>query len=241
MNRPDDAHRMSPVMHAIPHPDLGGYALDLLDPTERAAFEEHLAECPACRSEVTELAPMRTLLELAALEAPPTDLEARTLTAVRAAAHAPTVADLDERRRRRRPRLLVASVAAAAVAVLTLGGVALLRDSGGSSAPTATVALRSVEGEEGHGTARITPTPHGSAVDLTVAGLDDNADGTHYECWWLLDGERVSAGTFTVGRSGRARVQLTVATHPADRMSLSVTRVEPGGGSEEQYLTAHAD
>ena len=50
MNRPDDPHRMPEVMHVIPHPDVAGYALDVLDPAERTAFDEHLAECPACRA-----------------------------------------------------------------------------------------------------------------------------------------------------------------------------------------------
>ncbi|PYC69031.1 hypothetical protein C7C46_28665, partial [Streptomyces tateyamensis] len=37
-----------------PHLDVGAYALDLLDAADRAAFEEHLAECPRCRAELTE-------------------------------------------------------------------------------------------------------------------------------------------------------------------------------------------
>ena len=45
MNSPGN----TPEIHAL----SGAYAVDALDPAERALFEEHLASCAACRAEVT--------------------------------------------------------------------------------------------------------------------------------------------------------------------------------------------
>lgn len=41
---------------------LGAYVLGALEPVERAAFEAHLASCPACRAELVRLAPLPGLL-----------------------------------------------------------------------------------------------------------------------------------------------------------------------------------
>jgi hypothetical protein len=94
------------------HIEVGAYALGLLNEQDTAAFESHLANCPACAAELAELSPMKGLLtgigpvqEAAAGEARPvTDLLSR-----RAAA---------SRRARRRA---VAVAAAACVAALGAG------------------------------------------------------------------------------------------------------------------------
>ena len=44
------------------HTDVGAYALGLLEATDRQAFEEHLAGCPACAAELEELSGMKGLL-----------------------------------------------------------------------------------------------------------------------------------------------------------------------------------
>jgi hypothetical protein len=41
---------------------LGAYVLGALEPAERAAFEAHLAGCPACQAELVRLAPLPGLL-----------------------------------------------------------------------------------------------------------------------------------------------------------------------------------
>jgi len=41
---------------------LGAYLLGALDPAERAAMESHVADCPDCRRELLELAPLPGLL-----------------------------------------------------------------------------------------------------------------------------------------------------------------------------------
>lgn len=60
-------------MNAMPdvHTLTGAYVCDALDPAEREAFEEHLAQCAACRQEVAELREVTSVLAKAvALEAP---------------------------------------------------------------------------------------------------------------------------------------------------------------------------
>jgi anti-sigma factor RsiW len=49
---------------------LGAYALDALEPEERAAVEAHLASCPRCEAEVAELQQAASMLGNDAAEAP---------------------------------------------------------------------------------------------------------------------------------------------------------------------------
>ena len=60
----------------------GAYALDALDPAERAAFEEHLATCESCQAEVKELRATAGLLGAAAAETPPPSLKERVMAEV---------------------------------------------------------------------------------------------------------------------------------------------------------------
>lgn len=60
-------------MNAMPdvHALTGAYVCDALDPAEREAFEEHLAQCAACTQEVAELREVAAVLAKAvALETP---------------------------------------------------------------------------------------------------------------------------------------------------------------------------
>ena len=116
------------------HVEVGSYALDALDPAERAAFEEHLATCETCPQELTEFA--ETIAELGAAVAvpPPPELRASVLDAIRQVRPLPpeepmtdqpappVVDELAARRAQRRSRLLTLAVAAVTVVALALGG-----------------------------------------------------------------------------------------------------------------------
>ena len=97
------------------HTDVGAYALGLLQPADRQAFEQHLAGCPACAAELAELSGMKDLLTglgpVVSSAGEPAEAEVVALVRRRAA---------DQRRR---ARWRVALSAAAAV-VLLGGGVA---------------------------------------------------------------------------------------------------------------------
>ncbi|MBS2963605.1 anti-sigma factor [Actinocrinis puniceicyclus] len=66
------------TMDAMPdvHTLTGAYVCDALASDERAAFEAHLAQCPVCRQEVTELREVVAVLGAAAALEPPARLKA---------------------------------------------------------------------------------------------------------------------------------------------------------------------
>src|SRR5215216_6226612 len=110
----------------------GAYVLGALDEVERAAFEEHLAGCPACREEVDQLLPAAQALPISVDPvAPPPALKTRIMAEVEREASllaaagpeadrpAPAPAAAGRRRRfsLRVPRLAPAAVAAALLVV----------------------------------------------------------------------------------------------------------------------------
>ncbi|KJS56737.1 hypothetical protein VM98_04880 [Streptomyces rubellomurinus subsp. indigoferus] len=116
------------------HLDAGAYVLGLLEPAERAAFEQHLAGCDDCAEQVRELAPVEPLL-------------AEYAASARAAGREPAdpvpqpggqlldrlVAEVTAGRRRGRVRRLV--LALAATALVALGPVVTAAVVTGGSAP----------------------------------------------------------------------------------------------------------
>lgn len=58
------------------------YAVDALDPAERAAFESHLADCPPCRAEVARYAETTAQLVAAVALDPPPALRTSVLDAI---------------------------------------------------------------------------------------------------------------------------------------------------------------
>ncbi|HEX3786192.1 MAG TPA: anti-sigma factor [Pseudonocardiaceae bacterium] len=133
---------MSPEVHTL----TGAYALDALEPDERAEFERHLAECADCAAEVVELLATAARLGAAAAIAPPARLRDRVCQEIaRTRQDSPlrlrlvgsSGTDLSARRRK---RLLYASGVAAAVALLAAGVFAGLAVNSGEQ-------LRSAQGQ----------------------------------------------------------------------------------------------
>jgi hypothetical protein len=95
------------------HSDVGAYALGLLEPGDRQAFEAHLARCLSCAAELAELSGTAQLLRgIGPVEEAPDEATVTTLVRRRAASQ------------RRRTRWQVVLGAAAGVALLA-GGVAV--------------------------------------------------------------------------------------------------------------------
>jgi len=69
---------MSPDLHHL----SGAYAVDALDDSERASFEQHLAVCPDCRAEVAELSATAHALAALSDTTPPPSLRASVLSGI---------------------------------------------------------------------------------------------------------------------------------------------------------------
>lgn len=69
---------MSPDLHHL----SGAYSVDALETDERTAFEQHLAVCPACRAEVTELTEAAHAVGALSDTTPPSSLRADVLAAI---------------------------------------------------------------------------------------------------------------------------------------------------------------
>ncbi len=219
------------------HADVAGYALGALDPHERARFEAHLEDCPACRAELAELREAAELLALAPPAAePPAVLEQRTLAAVRRAAAGNGAAAPPPPARRRRGWALglgAAALAAAAIAgAFVLGGRA-------DDAPDGTREIAAVLTDPGGGGAsasvEVTKTGIGRVVELSSDDLPILPTGQLYEVWFVGPSDRpaapqrISAGTFHPDEAGRSEVTLAAAVDPALFPVIAVT-AEPGDG-----------
>ena len=109
------------------HALSGAYAVDALDERERELFEQHLADCPACRAEVASLRDASAMLAETTYAAPQPSLRDRVLADIGKVRPLPPLPEQEpvsldaERRRRRFPVGLAA--AAAVLAVLGAGAV----------------------------------------------------------------------------------------------------------------------
>lgn len=222
--------------HPVPHPDVSGYVLGVLEPDESSDFAAHLRTCPPCQREVAELASLRVLLDQA-MPVPtlPEGLAQRTFAAVaREATDLPTpLPPAPPRRRSGRPARLVPAVAAALGAVVVVAG--LLVAAGRSNPGGREIELVAADGGATGAVARLHRAPLGMVVELHVDGLAVPPPGRFYECWYVgVDDApdrpaRLSAGTFTLPASGPATVRMTTAADPARYPRIEVT-LEPDDG-----------
>ena len=112
--------------------DDGAYVLGALSPTERAEFEQHLADCASCASAVRLLAPLPGLLG----RVDPVVAE----QGLPGASRLPRLIDAMMAARRRQSRLTRLKVAAVALATALLagGGAMVLQGSDDTAPPVAT-------------------------------------------------------------------------------------------------------
>jgi anti-sigma-K factor RskA len=211
------------------HLDVAGYALGVLDASDREAFEKHLGTCADCRRELDGMRAAADLLALAGeeLPAPPRELEARTLRAVERAARERTPSRTRAGWRRRLAPVLVA---AAVVAAVTAGVIGMAGD---SQPPVEAVAdLRS-----GERTASVSlvKTGIGRVVELRTDDLAILPKGEYYELWFVGPGDRpgrpnrISAGTFHPDEKGRSNVTFAAAVDPVKYPRMAIT-AEPADG-----------
>jgi anti-sigma factor RsiW len=230
---------MNSDIHAL----VGAYAVDALDDLERAAFERHLAECPACQQEVAGLQEAAGLLGALSTTAPPPSLRDRVLadiTTVRPlppAVEPPVVvtgAHAPGGRSRFRPRLLVA----AAAALIALGGAVTVaqpwEDESSQTQLTAAERVAAAEDAEtftrtldnGAEATLVRSRSLNEAV-LVTSDMPDAPAGSVYELWLVHDDQMVPAGLMTGGDH-----EIVLEGDPATANGFGIT-VEPDGGSDQ--------
>ncbi|MDM7990672.1 anti-sigma factor [Arthrobacter sp. zg-Y877] len=133
-----DFHELAPL-----------YAVDALEPAERAEFEQHLADCLPCQAELAGYAEVTAHLAAGSAQTPPPELRASVLDSIHGTRPLPAsdpqagsasgtgtatdaetgpagvVVSLEERRRRRTRRLLTAAAAAVLLPGIAVGGWSL--------------------------------------------------------------------------------------------------------------------
>jgi len=236
MNASTNGHEI----HAL----SGAYAVDALDPAEKAEFEQHLGACASCQAEVASLREAAALLPETTATAPPPALRERVLAEISTVRPLPpeTPGAVDDRevaplRSRRRPWTLLAA-AAAVVAVVGGGAVVWQQVSGPGQQQTQLSAVDrvlqaadakrvNVDLPGGVRASVVRSLSEGKAV-LVTRNMPPAPSGRIYELWLQTPGgAMVPAGTMTDGgsRTVLLRGDATTAT------GAGIT-VEPKGGSE---------
>jgi hypothetical protein len=138
-------------------------------------------------------------------------------------------------RRRWNARLLLAAAAVAIIA--TVGGIALTV---ARPAPALAfdIPLHALYGGPASGEAVAHQTAAGWSIQLIVHGLKPLGPGRFYECWYAGPGNQsghpdlITAGTFTVGPSGTATVQMWSAADPRTFPTMQITAEQAGDAGQ---------
>jgi anti-sigma-K factor RskA len=211
---------------------LPGYALGCLDAEETKSVQAHLASCAACSETLASFVEVSDRLSLSIpLAEPPQALEGRIMHRI-----GQTLA-----RQRPSPRWLpqfrypaLAALAAVVVVALAIGNILQLAKTAPvpaqpRSAGLLTAMLTGTEQAIGaYGTIVLDPKDNKGV--LAVNGLPPLDAAHQYQLWLVKDGQRRSAGVFSVDAEGYGALLLTVPRDFRDFRSFGIS-VEPWGGS----------
>ena len=198
------------------HPDtrdlLGPYVMGTLEPYEEREVEDHLEGCASCREEAQELRlAHERLADLAYnTEAPSEDLKARV------------VAGIPWREASRRIPTWVVAVAAAFCVLAVLPVILTLDLFGGGALASADLSPTDRAPDAG-GEVSIRGTDENMEMRLEAWGLPPCKSEQYYELWLVEGDERVSAGSFSVGQSGRVDLTLSAPNFAASYPRVGVT------------------
>ena len=231
------------------HALVGAYAVDAVDDLERAAFERHLAECPACQQELQGLQETAVLLGTTTETAPPAHLRDQVLAGIETIrplpprVETPRAPEAGRRSRRFRPATLVA--AAAAVIALGVGGPVVwqqVTDDQTSQPPQVSAADQVLAADDAEkytqtlddGTeVTIVRSPSLNQAVLVTDDMAPAPSGKVYELWLNHDDE----GMVPAGLMTGTEEQVVFEGDPATAVGAGIT-IEPEGGSEEPTLPA---
>ncbi|WP_037603402.1 anti-sigma factor [Streptacidiphilus rugosus] len=233
------------------HMLAGAYALGALDASERDAFEQHLAQCEACSTEVREFLATSARLALAVEVTPPPELRQRVLGRVaQTRQEPPRVETLPGQRRTRGSSLSRASrfALAASVAIgLSLGGVAVWQYQRAEDAHRQAQQAQQAEAQArqiaavlsapdaktvsgtlaGGVTASVVESPSVGRAVFHTSGLPALADGKVYQLWYDDAGTMRPAGLVTPAAPDQT---VLLAGQVGNAAGMGIT-VEPAGGS----------
>ncbi|WP_328539710.1 anti-sigma factor [Streptomyces sp. NBC_00344] len=236
------------MMTADLHTLTGAYALHALDTDERAEFEQHLADCPACTQEVRELQATAGRLGLAVTVTPPPALKAQVLRRIATERQEPPLLAHQPRggggrRGRALSRFTLAACLAAAVG---FGGIAVWQHEEAGDARASAQhsqqqadALASVLAapDAKVTTGRLSNGATGTAVvshsrnkaAFLASGLPKPPSGKVYQLWFNDAGTMRPAGLLNSSATSEG-VLLAGSVNSAKGMGITV---EPAGGSAE--------
>ena len=216
------------------------YALDALEPLERARFEAHLTECADCRAEVAGFTATARRLGESLHQAPPPMLRERLMA---------EIADTRQHRviqskpvgRLRRTLPGVAVAAAVLVGGFGVGGYVVEHQRAESeqlraqSMSDRNVEISTVLGAsdantetksfDGGGTMRMVSSVSSDSAVVVTSGMAAPGDGKVYQLWMIDDTGPVSQGTFTTAG--------TIIMKGVDDANRIAVTIEPAGGSQQ--------
>ena len=227
--------------------DDGSYVLGALSPTERQAFEEHLAGCAECARSVRELAGLPGLLariDPDVLDSPPVGDPVPDTILPKLVRHA--------RRSQRRRMFATAGVAGAAAAAIALGSVAVIgaldddRPPAAAPSDTPSVPASQTMSPVGHAAVRgslaFTSVLWGTKLDLTCSynsGTEYGAPPPEPHTYVMFirtrDGHMEQVATWR-GLPGKT-MRLAAAT-AANRTDITSVEVRTSGGKPVLKLVA---
>jgi anti-sigma factor RsiW len=212
--------------HTSYREEVGAYLLGALTDLERQAFEQHLATCAECRTEVDRLRPAADVLPRSVEQVePPPGLKASLMKVVEGEARersgAPPRRSLWERLLPRGGLFRPALAAGAALAVGLLAGIGIAQLGGGDERTVAAM----VTGAEAQGARAELQIDDGDGT-LTANGLREPPDGGVYKVWVLRRGERAPRpdAVFLPDDSGRADVPVQGKLQDGDQVLVTPER-----------------
>lgn len=230
---------MTDNVHAL----TGAYALDALDPAERAAFETHLPTCADCRAELAGLLEAAARLGAASAVTPPPDL----LDAVRAEIdRTPQVSSGSPARvaepplthphsHTPHPRLWALLGAAAAVLVAAAGfGARLATNHHDPLSADQAEAVRimaapdMVSHDLGLGSSHLVMSEDMGAAAVMGDDVPDPASGSVYQVWMLHADGSMAAGPTFMPHEGDVT---SVVEGDLSAVTAFMVTEEPPGGS----------
>jgi hypothetical protein len=209
---------------------LAARVFSALEPSESVQVDLHLLECEDCQANYAKLAELPGFLDFAgpgepSIQTPPMLLEASVLAALeRPSPRRRWRREPAQRRHSNRWRVAVASFGVALLAVAVVVTSGMLTTPTEHEHSTDLTMLASPQAFGAHAVVDLHDRPWGTEVELKADHLAPTHGAEIYEVWFVAGGGRISAGTFSVGPSGKVVVQLACGADSKRYESIGITR-----------------